>query len=160
MCNDITVSNPRAEKTTAFWQRSLQLFTGIFIEMETRTFVIIGKGKNIVQWVQMLDFHNFIYSSSHRMACFNQPCPIGAKSFASHEKQNRIEEVFSFVNNSSFHHLFFHLCTMCDMTILFHFVLWITWQYWSSCYAIFIIKFYRLNRVTIWNIKWRNFHVK
>ena len=75
--HDITVSNPRAEKTTAFWQRSLQVFTGIFIEMETRTFVIICKGKNLVQWVQTLCFYNLIYSAFHRIVCFNQPCPIG-----------------------------------------------------------------------------------
>ena len=156
--HDITVSNPRAEKTTAFWQRSLQVFTGIFIEMETRTFVIICKGKNLVQWVQMLGFYNLIYSSFHRIVCFNQPCPIGTKSLASHEKQNRIQGVFSFVNNSSFH--LFNLCTVHDLTIFFIFVLWLTWQYWSSCYAIFIFKFYRMNRVTIWNIKWRNFSCK
>ena len=146
------------KKTTAFWQRRLQVFTGIFIEMETRTFVILCKGKNLVQWVQMLGFYNLIYSSFHRIVCFNQPCPIGTKSLASHEKQNRIQEVFSFFNNSSFH--LFNLCTVHDVTIFFIFVLCITWQYWSSCYAIFIFKFYRMNRVTIWNIKWRNFHVK
>ena len=156
--HDITVSNPRAEKTTAFWQRRLQVFTGIFIEMETRTFVILCKGKNLVQWVQMLGFYNLIHSSFHRIVCFNQPCPIGTKSLASHEKQNRIQEVFSFVNNSYFH--LFNLCTVHDVTIFFIFALCITWQYWSSCYAIFIFKFYRMNRVTIWNIKWRNFSCK
>ena len=145
--HDITVSNPRAEKTTAFWQRSPQVFTGIFIEMETRTFVIICKGKNLVQWVQMLGFYNLIYSSFHRIVCLNQPCPIGTKSLASHEKQNRIQEVFSFVNNSSFH--LFNLCTVDNMTILiivlcnFHFsnfIGWIGWQYEISSDAIFHVK--------------------
>ena len=135
------------KKTTAFWQRSLQVFTGIFIEMETRTFVIICKGKNLVQWVQMLGFYNLIYSSFHRIVCFNQPFPIGTKSLASHEKQNRIQEVFSFVNNSSFH--LFNLCTVDNMTILiivlcnFHFsnfIGWIGWQYEISSDAIFHVK--------------------
>ena len=54
----------------------------------------------------------------------------------------------------------FHL-SIIRLFIFLIFVLWITWQYWSSCYAIFIfLKFYRMNRVTIWNIKWRNFSCK
>ena len=136
-----------SRKNNSFLAKESASIHWIFIEMETRTFVIICKGKNLVQWVQMLGFYNLIYSSFHRIVCFNQPCPIGTKSLASHEKQNRIQEVFSFVNNSSFH--LFNLCTVDNMTILiivlcnFHFsnvIGWIGWQYEISSDAIFHVK--------------------
>ena len=43
---------------------------------------------------------------------------------------------------------------------IFILIMWITWQYWSSCYAIFIFKFYRMNWMTLRNIKWHIFSCK
>ena len=40
------------------------------------------------------------------------------------------------------------------------FVLWITWHTDHRVMQFSFFKFYRMNRVTIWNIKWRNFSCK
>ena len=86
--HDITVSNPRAEQDISFLAKESPSIHCNFHRNETRTYVITGKCKNLVQWVQMLGFYKLIYSSFHCIVCFNQPCSIGTKSFAS--KKNKI----------------------------------------------------------------------